>query len=211
MPRVAFRLWLKPDPAGIETYVRGHLDPFPGLYEMIRAAGIRNYTIWLDGPDLLLTREGETPLEGETLDMANPVHRQWADTMKPLFDERVRDGPGHPVEVFSLDPDGEHGPAQMTYRACLREDATDEVAATFRDLPGDVRGALREAGVRREWSWLEPGDLWTYRECADLDATEAALAAVPAYRRWMATLGPSFDDRTRHEGPHRTREVFRCD
>jgi L-rhamnose mutarotase len=208
---VAFRLWLKPDPDSIETYVRGHLNPFPGLYDMIRDAGIRNYTIWLDGADLLLTREGETPMQGETLDMTNPVHRAWADTMKPLFDERVRDGPGHPAEVFSLDPDGEHGAAQMTYRAGLRDDATDEVAAMFHDPPGAAREALREAGVRREWSWLEPGDLWTYRECDDLEAAERALATSAVYRRWLAALSETFDDRSRRDGPRRTREVFRCD
>src|SRR5690349_2265050 len=57
MDRNAFRLWLKPDPEGIETYAQWHLHPFPELYDLIRAAGIRRYTIWLDGVDLLLTRE----------------------------------------------------------------------------------------------------------------------------------------------------------
>lgn len=211
MPRIAFRLWLKPDPAGIETYVHGHLNPFPGLYNMIRAAGIRNYTIWLDGPDLLLTREGETPLQGETLDLTNPVHRRWSDTMKPLFDERVRDGAGRPAEVFSLNPDGEHWPAQMTYRAGLGPGMEDAVGAMFTAVPDAVREALREAGIRREWAWLEPGDLWIYRESADLGATEAALATSPAYQVWLGGLGETFDDRTRREGPRRTREVFRCD
>jgi L-rhamnose mutarotase len=210
MPRIAFRLWLKPDPAGIETYVHGHLNPFPGLYELIRGAGIRNYTIWLDGADLLLTREGETPLQGETLDMNNPVHRQWSDTMTPLFDERVRNGAGRPAEVFSLTPDGEQGPAQMTYRAGLRPGTEDAVGAMFGAIPDAVREALREAGVRREWAWLEPGDLWIYRESADVAATETALASSHAHLAWLARLGEAFDDRTRQDGPRRTREVFRC-
>ena len=120
MDRNAFRLWLKPDPAGIETYAQWHLHPFPELYDLIRAAGIRRYTIWLDGADLLLTREAEDLTKGETLDMSNPVHKEWADTMTPLFDERVRGGPGKPTEIFVLDPHGEPGPAQMTYRTGLR-------------------------------------------------------------------------------------------
>jgi L-rhamnose mutarotase len=70
---------------------------------------------------------------------------------------------------------------------------------------------MRAAGVRREWSWVEDGSAWTYRECDDLDATEAALAASPAYRSWSATMTSHLDDRTRREGPRRTREVFRCD
>src|SRR5262245_22666961 len=121
MPRVAFRLWLRPDPAGIETYVRGHLDPFPSLYERIRAAGLRRYTIWLDGADLLLTREGDDPWKGETLDLSDPVQQHWVDVMTPLFTERVaRDGAGHPDEVMRLDADASPGAERMTYRADLR-------------------------------------------------------------------------------------------
>jgi L-rhamnose mutarotase len=214
VPRNAFRLWLKPDPAGIETYVRGHLDPFPGLYDLIHAAGIRRYTIWLDDADLFLTREADDPWHGETLDMDNPVHLRWADTMRPLFDERVeRDGAGIPIEVFALDPDGEPGSAQVTYRTGLHpgEASMDAVADAYRSIPLDVVDALRAAGVRREWTWVEDGSAWTYRETGDLDVTEAALAASPAYMAWHASLADQFDEGTRHDGPRRTREVFRCD
>ena len=31
-----------------------HLNPFDGLYDLIRIAGIQRYTIWLDGTDLFL-------------------------------------------------------------------------------------------------------------------------------------------------------------
>jgi hypothetical protein len=99
----------------------------------------------------------------------------------------------------------------MTYRAGLRSGTEDAVAAMFGAMPQAVREDLRDAGVRREWTWLEPGDLWTFREAANLDETEAALAASPAYRDWLATLGDAFDDRASREGPRRTREVFRCD
>ena len=141
MPRNAFRLWLKPDPAGIETYAQWHLNPFPELYDLIRAAGIRRYTIWLDGADLLLTREADDLTKGETLDMSNPVHKEWADTMTPLFDERVRRGPGVPTEVFALDPDGEPGAAQMTYRTGLQPGA--------RGRRCDHESAPRDASRRR--------------------------------------------------------------
>ena len=214
MPRIAFRLWLRPDRDGIETYVRGHLDPFPELYDRIRAAGIRRYTIWLDGTDLLLTREGADPWRGETLDLDDPVQRQWVDTMQPLFEERVaRDGPGHPSEVFALDPDAEPGPAQMTYRTGLRPgpDAMEAVAGAYRAMPAAVIDALRAAGIRREWTWVEDGSAWTYRECDDLDATEAALAASSPYQAWWASMTGSLDERTQLEGRRRTREVFRCD
>jgi L-rhamnose mutarotase len=214
MPRIAFRLWLRPEQDGIETYVRGHLDPFPGLYDRIRAAGIRRYTIWLDGADLLLTREGDDPARGETLDLSDPVQRRWVETMQPLFDERVaRDGPGYPSEVFALDPDAGPGPAQMTYRTGLRPGsvAMEAVADAHRAMPARVTDALRAAGIRRQWTWVEDGSAWTYLECDDLDGTEAALAVSPSYMSWSAAMTGETDDRTRRAGRRRTREVFRCD
>ncbi len=56
MPRTAHQLWLRPEPAAIEAYVVGHANVYPELLTLIRASGIRRYTIWLDGTDLLLTR-----------------------------------------------------------------------------------------------------------------------------------------------------------
>jgi L-rhamnose mutarotase len=213
MPRNAFRLWLKPDPEGIETYAQWHLHPFPELYDLIRAAGIRRYTIWLDGADLFLTREADDPTKGETLDMTNPVHKEWADTMTPLFDERVKGGPGIPTEGFALAPKSHPGEVQMTYRTGLRpgSPATEAVEAAHRDMPDDVIDALRQAGIRREWVWVEDGDAWTYRECDDLDAMEASLARSAPYQAWLAGFADHLDERTAAEGPRRTREVFRCD
>ena len=213
MPRVAFRLWLRPEQDAIETYVRGHLDPFPSLYDRIRAAGLRRYTIWLDGTDLLLTREGVDPYKGETLDLSDPVQQRWVDTMTPLFAERARDGAGHPDEVMALDPDAEPGPAQMTYRTGLRPgpDAMQSATDVFRDVPAAVTDAMRAAGIRREWTWIEDGSAWTYRECDDLDATEATLAASDPVRSWWTGMAAVLDERTQREGRRRTREVFRCD
>ena len=216
MPRIAFRLWLKDDPAGIETYVRWHLDPFDGLYDLIRAAGIRRYTIWLDGTDLFLTREGETPEVGEKLALANPVHAEWAATMKPLFQERVRtDGPGRPELVSSVDPEAAPGPVsgQMTYRAGLLPgaEARSAVAAAWSAGADAIAVSLRAAGVRRAWTWVEDGSAWTYLEADDLGAMEAALAADAGWRALWAGIAPALDARTASEGWRRTREVFRCD
>jgi L-rhamnose mutarotase len=213
MPRVAFRLWLRPDPEGIETYVRGHLDPFPGLYDRIRSAGLRRYTIWLDGADLLLTREGDDPRTGETLDLTDPVQQRWVDVMTPLFTERVaREGPAYPEEVMALDPEGEPGAARMTYRSGLGPGVeTEAVASAYRAVPAAVLDALRVAGVRREWTWVEDGSAWTYLECDDLGSTETALAASRPVQTWWASFAAHLDARTRAEGRRRTREVFRCD
>jgi len=216
MPRIAFRLWLKDDPEGIETYVKWHLDPFDGLYDLIRAAGIKRYTIWLDGTDLFLTREGDTPESGEQLDLENPVHRSWSDTMKPLFQERVAiEGAGRPSPVIAFHPDAQAGPVagQMTYRAGLvaGQGSRDAVASAWARDAVPLGVALQAAGVRRAWTFVEDGDAWTYLESDALDAAEAALAADPAWTGFWASLAETLDARTAREGWRRTREVFRCD
>lgn len=216
MPRIAFRLWLKDDPEGIETYVKWHLEPFDGLYDLIRAAGIERYTIWLDGTDLFLTREGATPESGETLDMGNPVHAEWAATMTPLFQPRVREtGATKPTQVYAFQPDGAAGPTQgqMTYRAGLKPGEA-ELEALVRRWSRDaieLTDALRAAGVRRGWVFAEEGSLWTYLEADDLGAMEASLAANPAWVGFWGRIAEHLDERTARDGWRRTREVFRCD
>ncbi len=216
MPRIAFRLWLKPDAAGIETYVHHHLHPFDGLYDLIRAAGIQRYTIWLDGTDLFLTREGATPEVGERLDMQNPVHAEWAATMKPLFQERVFvDGAGRPEQAFAFQPTDPPGPpsGQMTYRAGLvpGEASREAVAAALARSVMGLAASLRAAGVKRAWTFLEDGDAWTYVEADSLESMESALGSDPVWTAFWRDLGDALDERTRAEGWRRTREVFRCD
>ena len=216
MPRIAFRLWLKDDPEGIDTYVKWHLDPFDGLYDLIRAVGIKRYTIWLDGTDLFLTREGDTPESGETLDMADPVHAEWAATMKPLFQPRVAEsGATRPAQIYAFDADAEPGPVegQMTYRAGLQvgEAATDAVTRAWSLAAIEISGALRRAGVHRAWAFLEDGSLWTYLEADSLDAMERTLATDPDWTDLWARISEQLDEQTAREGWCRTREVFRCD
>ena len=50
MQRVAFRLWVKPE--RLEAYKRLHQEVWPELLEDMRAASIRNYSIFADGPEL---------------------------------------------------------------------------------------------------------------------------------------------------------------
>jgi len=216
MPRIAFRLWLKDDPEGIETYVHHHLHPFDGLYDLIRAAGIKRYTIWLDGTDLFLTREGDTPESGESLDMANPVHAEWAATMKPLFQPRVAEsGATRPAQIHAYAADAEPGPAegQMTYLAGLRpgDAARDAVTRAWSLSAIEISGALQRAGVHRAWTFLDDGELWTYLEADSLGAMEETLAADPAWTDVWARISEHLDERTARDGWRRTREVFRCD
>ncbi len=146
--------------------------------------------------------------------MSNPVHKEWADTMTPLFDERVRAAPGVPTEVFALDPDGEPGPAQMTYRTGLRAGARgrrcDHDMPTARCLPTSWTRSARRApvGSGRGSRTATPGPT---ANPTISTRREAALAASSRYQAWVESYASHLDERTAGEGPRRTREVFRCD
>jgi L-rhamnose mutarotase len=50
MQRIAFRLWVQPE--RLDEYKRLHQHVWPDLLADMRAAGIRNYSIFADGPEL---------------------------------------------------------------------------------------------------------------------------------------------------------------
>ena len=113
--------------------------------------------------------------------------------------------------------------AQPSGSAAAVEIAPDDpLTAYFLSAPGVVEvdklnlsspalAAMRAAGVRREWTWVEDGSAWTYRECDDLDAAESSLSASDPVRSWWGGMAGVLDERTRQDGRRRTREVFRCD
>ena len=99
----AFKMQLKP--GVIEEYRRRHDEIWPELAEAISAAGIYDYSIFLDEQTLSLfavlkLREGET-----SADLPNhPVMRKWWDYMAPLMEvepgNRPREWPL--VQLFHL-------------------------------------------------------------------------------------------------------------
>lgn len=102
MPRIGRRTRLK---AGLEQeYVRTHRAIWPEMKAVIAAAGIRNYSAYIDGCDLF------SYFEVDDLDAAyafleqQPVAQKWQDTMSHLMDA---DDPVMPwramEEAFHLD------------------------------------------------------------------------------------------------------------
>jgi len=100
--RAGFVLHVRPD--RIEEYVAAHANVWPEMLDALRAAGIRNYTIFRAGTSVF------GYFEAEDLDIAaaflegQEVNRRWQNAMAGLLEERVPDGGPQALEpIFRLD------------------------------------------------------------------------------------------------------------
>ncbi len=100
--RTAFVLKVRPDT--IDEYVEAHRNVWPEMLDAIRAAGIRNYTIFRHGNEMF------GYFEADDLDAAgrylagHDVNTRWQEAMAALLEERVPDsGPPRLEEVFRLE------------------------------------------------------------------------------------------------------------
>jgi L-rhamnose mutarotase len=100
--RTAFVLRVRPDK--IEEYVDAHRAVWPEMLDALRAAGIRNYTIFRDGTHMFGYFEADDlQAAGEYL-AQQKVSTRWQDAMADLLEQRVPDqGPPALEEVFRLE------------------------------------------------------------------------------------------------------------
>ena len=103
MTRCAFTMKLKP--GTVAEYQRRHDEIWPELSEAIRAAGISDYSIFLDERTLTLfavQKQGE-PNTAANLPQLPVVQRWWA-SMAPLMEVNPDNSPvcGELKEVFHL-------------------------------------------------------------------------------------------------------------
>lgn len=91
----------------IEEYKKRHDEIWDELVEVLRRAGIRNYTIWLQGNDLFGYYECEFGAEyAARVQAESPIVDSWNEYMKDVmtmvFDEKT--GAQKPLEqVFLLE------------------------------------------------------------------------------------------------------------
>ena len=100
--RSAFVLKVRPE--RIDEYVEAHRAVWPEMLDALRAAGIRNYSIFRSGNEVFGYFESDDlAAAGRYLD-AQEVNSRWQDHMADLLEERVPDsGPPPLQEVFRLD------------------------------------------------------------------------------------------------------------
>jgi L-rhamnose mutarotase len=92
MTRHAFKMKLKPGCAA--EYQRRHDELWPAIATALRAAGVSDYTIFLDEATLTLFAVQKLA-EGHTADRLPdlPIVRQWWDYMAPLMEARPDNSP----------------------------------------------------------------------------------------------------------------------
>jgi L-rhamnose mutarotase len=100
--RSAFVLQVKPEK--IEDYVEAHRHVWPEMLDALRAAGIRNYSIFRAGNEVFGYFEAEDLGAAGRYLAEQGVSRRWQDAMAEFLEERVPDGgPPSLEEVFHLE------------------------------------------------------------------------------------------------------------
>jgi len=104
MERYAFKMFLHPGQK--DEYKKRHDEIWPDLAALLRQAGIRNYSIFLDEDTNTLFAYLERPKDHTMASLPDhPIMRRWWDYMKDLMQT---DATGAPIalpmgEVFHLD------------------------------------------------------------------------------------------------------------
>jgi L-rhamnose mutarotase len=104
MKRNAFKMKLKPGVAA--EYKKRHDEIWPELANVLREAGISDYSIFLDEETLTLFAVQKLTDNNSASDLPkNPVVRKWWDSMAPLMETNPDKSPvAKPLkEVFHLD------------------------------------------------------------------------------------------------------------
>ena len=104
MKRHAFTMQLKP--GAVAEYKKRHDEIWPELSAALRAAGISDYSIFLDETTLTLFAVQKQADNNTAADLPNhPIVKKWWAYMSPLMEVNADNSPkcGNLREVFHLD------------------------------------------------------------------------------------------------------------
>ncbi len=102
MVRVAWTGRLRSDK--IETYVEAHANVWPELVDVMRAAGMRDYSVFLFEDRVFGTYECDDPEQSLAIEEAAEATQRWRAWMRELFDDEITlHGPTWLPEVFRLE------------------------------------------------------------------------------------------------------------
>ena len=100
--RSAFVLHIRPDK--VDAYVEAHRNVWPEMLDALRAAGVRNYSIFQTGNLAFGYFESDDLERAASYLAAQEVSARWQKAMAELLEQRVPDaGPPPLEEIFRLD------------------------------------------------------------------------------------------------------------
>jgi L-rhamnose mutarotase len=103
--RVGFRLWVQPEQ--LDEYKRLHLEDWPELLRELKSAGVRNYSIFADGPELFGYYECDDPEAVNAALARSDANRRWQEFMSGYLATPIDPDASEPLrvmeEVFRLD------------------------------------------------------------------------------------------------------------
>ena len=98
MQRVAFRLWVKPE--RLEEYRRLHREVWPELLDDMRAASIRNYSIFAHGSELFGYLECDDWEQVKAALARSDANRRWQAYMLDYLATPVDPDRAEPLEML---------------------------------------------------------------------------------------------------------------
>ncbi len=102
MTRVAWTARLRPDKA--DAYVEAHANVWPDVVAAIRAAGIRDYSIWLCGDRVFAQYETDDQEASLRIESAAEATQRWRALMREYFEDEVAtEGVTWLEEIFRLE------------------------------------------------------------------------------------------------------------
>ncbi len=181
-----------------ERYVVLHAHPFPELIEQMRAAGLRNYSIFLRDHTLFSYYEyvgADFEADMEAMAEHETVQDWWTltDSMQEPLDARAEG------EWWASMGELYHGgrravlaaeATRVAFEHSYREGAIDEVEEAYAETDGELEAELDEAHVQRYTVYRLGRRCFTYLEHAgdDLEADLRDLRERPAMRRLQSAL-----------------------
>lgn len=90
-----------------EEYIRRHNEIWQEMVDLLKSAGIRNYSIWLSGNDIFGYYECEKGLEFATKTQSeSPIVDKWNEYMDDVMEMPLDPETGaqpHLIQAFNLD------------------------------------------------------------------------------------------------------------
>jgi L-rhamnose mutarotase len=104
MQRIAFLMKLKP--GNEEEYKRRHDEIWPEMLAALRAAGMHNYSIYLNGEQLFAYLEVDDFERMTSILATDPINARWQKSMQSLIEVQADEHTNFPyplAEMFHMD------------------------------------------------------------------------------------------------------------